>query len=612
MTDHPHLLAPGRIGSMSLRNRIVMSPMGDDLCNPDGTVSDAQLAYAEARARGGAALVMLGSVAVAHPMGTSNKCQTGISQDRFVPGLAHDSPTPVHAHGAKLALAADPCRQDRDQRHDRRQGDAGCHRCRRPGGLRTRCSRQLTPDEAAKQRELRSPLPRSGSSTTSCLTDDIATVDRAGSPTQWSAPAGRRHRRRSNCIAGHGYLLDEFLSPATNFRTDEYGGHGREPGADAGGDARRSIRARVGSDVPGLDQDQRARVLLRGHHARPTPSSRVEAGRRSRRLTRSTSPPTPIRPEGDRVHRGPHHPFSCVTSRDLRPSPSGSSVDVPVITVGRIEPERRENSSSPRAAVDFIAMGRKLLADPELPNKLAAGARPTTSGRACITTAASARSSAGKVCGAPMNPATGRELEFPLTDRTTSATPRIGPRDRRRARRDGSRLELAATPGSLGSMLAESASSRLGGQAAPTPRRTYGPNADLLQWLRTSGRARLGIDVRLGVLRGRRLRAFERLRRGRSPRSVASWAPASRWRASALPHVRMSWTTSMPRGCIGGVPLGTVSTWSWSGAAAPGSASPTSHPCQGKLRSRSSSPERVFAPADRTRRPVPSRARPDA
>ena len=51
-TSFPHLLAEGRIGTMPLRNRILMTPMGEDLCHPDGTVSDTQLAYAEARARG--------------------------------------------------------------------------------------------------------------------------------------------------------------------------------------------------------------------------------------------------------------------------------------------------------------------------------------------------------------------------------------------------------------------------------------------------------------------------------------------------------------------------------------------------------------------------------
>ena len=53
---------------MELRNRIVMSPMGDDLCHEDGTVSERLLAYAEARAAGGVGIVMLGSVAVAHPV----------------------------------------------------------------------------------------------------------------------------------------------------------------------------------------------------------------------------------------------------------------------------------------------------------------------------------------------------------------------------------------------------------------------------------------------------------------------------------------------------------------------------------------------------------------
>ena len=48
MTNFPHLMAPGQIGPLELRNRILMAPMGDVLCNDDGTVSDNQLAYFEA------------------------------------------------------------------------------------------------------------------------------------------------------------------------------------------------------------------------------------------------------------------------------------------------------------------------------------------------------------------------------------------------------------------------------------------------------------------------------------------------------------------------------------------------------------------------------------
>ena len=48
------LLAPGRIGTLETRNRIVMAPMGSNLCEPDGTPGARMTAYYEARARGGA------------------------------------------------------------------------------------------------------------------------------------------------------------------------------------------------------------------------------------------------------------------------------------------------------------------------------------------------------------------------------------------------------------------------------------------------------------------------------------------------------------------------------------------------------------------------------
>src|SRR6476646_709365 len=101
VTDVPHLLAPGAIGSMTLRNRILMAPMGDSLANPDGTVSDAQLAYFEARARGGAALLLIGSVAVAYPDGCVDERQVAASRASDVPGLGALAER-VHAHGARL------------------------------------------------------------------------------------------------------------------------------------------------------------------------------------------------------------------------------------------------------------------------------------------------------------------------------------------------------------------------------------------------------------------------------------------------------------------------------------------------------------------------------
>lgn len=97
------LLQPGRIGTMQVRNRIVMAPMGENFGNDDGTPSARTAAYYEARAAGGAGLIIMGTAAVSWPTGTSEPHQLGISEDRFIAPLAEIT-AKAHAHGAKIAI----------------------------------------------------------------------------------------------------------------------------------------------------------------------------------------------------------------------------------------------------------------------------------------------------------------------------------------------------------------------------------------------------------------------------------------------------------------------------------------------------------------------------
>ncbi|WP_269204102.1 hypothetical protein [Mycobacterium colombiense] len=60
MTGFGHLMAPGRIGAMSVRNRLVMSPMETMYGTPDGLPSERTRDYFAARARGGVGLITLG------------------------------------------------------------------------------------------------------------------------------------------------------------------------------------------------------------------------------------------------------------------------------------------------------------------------------------------------------------------------------------------------------------------------------------------------------------------------------------------------------------------------------------------------------------------------
>ena len=98
-----HLLAPGRIGSLEIRNRILMSPMGSNLAQEDGHLGERIKRYYEERARGGVGLIIVGVGAISFPAGACNPNQIAISDDAFLPGLS-DLTRRVHAHGAKIAI----------------------------------------------------------------------------------------------------------------------------------------------------------------------------------------------------------------------------------------------------------------------------------------------------------------------------------------------------------------------------------------------------------------------------------------------------------------------------------------------------------------------------
>ena len=464
---------------MELRNRIVMSPMGDDLCNPDGTVSEVQLAYAEARARGGVALVMLGSVAVAHPAGTSNKCQTGISDDRFIPGLKRLADA-VHAHGAKIGLQLTHA------------GKIGINDmiAGRPMWVPSIPKQsdfdplfaQVTPDEAAKQAEPFSS-PTFKIEHHPMTADDIATV------IEWFAAATARAREAGidgiELHGGHGYLLDEFLSPATNFRTDEYGGD-VENRARLLTDTLRAIRARVGNEFPLWIRMNAHEYFYEGTtlpDAIVTAKLAVDAGVDALHVSTYGDPSKAISFSEAHTTHFPGHFVEY--AREIK-----KHVPVPVITVGRISPELGERLIG-EGACDFVAMGRKLLADPDLPNKLHAGnaddVKPCMYHYRCISQIFIRE---GVRCA--MNPSTGRERELTITGVSDNSRTVLvvggGPAGMEAAR-------LAALRGHT-VILAE-ASSRLGGKLVYAAK-TYAPNADVLRWLEGQI-AKLDIDVRLGV-----------------------------------------------------------------------------------------------------------------
>ena len=86
-----HLLSPVSVGSMELRNRMVMAPMGVEIVGDDGFANDQIIAYYEERARGGVGLIITEVCAMAYPRGANSVHQLGLSDDRYIPAL-RDSP----------------------------------------------------------------------------------------------------------------------------------------------------------------------------------------------------------------------------------------------------------------------------------------------------------------------------------------------------------------------------------------------------------------------------------------------------------------------------------------------------------------------------------------
>jgi 2,4-dienoyl-CoA reductase (NADPH2) len=354
-----HLLAPGRIGKLEIRNRILMCPMGDCLAEPDGSVSERQLAYYEARARGGAGLLLVGSVSIAYPTGSYGARQTALSRDEFVPGLRALADR-VHEHGARIA--AQLVHDGQRSLLDIAQGRAVL--CASPPARPApdRLSAMVTSDElAAMTAPFTQPTSKFGMK--------VATADDLAWVVETFADATVRARRSGfdgvEIHAGHGYLIDDFLSPASNHRDDEWGGS-LENRARLLVDVIRAARARAGNDFPiwfRINAQERFReggetfadslrvielAIAAGAdavHVSAFADANVAVG-----ITRSHTP---------------HEPSALVGfAADVR-----RRVTVPVITFGRIEPDDAERAISEGAA-DFVAMGRKLLADPELPAKL--------------------------------------------------------------------------------------------------------------------------------------------------------------------------------------------------------------------------------------------------
>ncbi len=212
--------------------------------------------------------------------------------------------------------------------------------------------------------------------------------------------------------AAHGYMfLGSFLAPQRNRRTDDYRGTSVEGRIRVVLEALQAIRSEVGVDFPitlrisGYERVAGGRPMYETARVAPllveagVDAFHVSGGVIDRLVTTMVNGSD----DGDGLNVG-----AAAAVKEV--------VDVPVIAVGRLHDPARAEAVLADGRADFVALGRPLLADPDLPDKLAAGAADRV--RRCISCENCIDSLEQRFStDCAVNPFTGREAELVLSPR---------------------------------------------------------------------------------------------------------------------------------------------------------------------------------------------------
>ena len=191
--DYPHIFSPLTVKNMTIKNRIVMMPMGTNYGEQNGEMSFLHINYYEQRAKGGTGLIIVENASIDSPQGSNGTTQLRIDHDNYLPRLFKFCET-IHRYGTKLAIQIN---------------HAGA------SAVSSRINMQPVSASDVPSKE-GGEIPRPLSK------DEILHIVK-----KYGEAAKRAQTAGFDAVeihAGHSYLISQFLSPITNKRTDEFGG----------------------------------------------------------------------------------------------------------------------------------------------------------------------------------------------------------------------------------------------------------------------------------------------------------------------------------------------------------------------------------------------------
>ena len=191
--EYKHIFEPFTVRRMTMKNRIMMTPMGTNYGESSGEMSFLHINYYEQRAKGGVGLIMVENASVDSPEGSNGTTQLRIDQDNYLPRLFKLTET-VHQHGACIGIQINHAGASAQSKRTNMQPVSASDIPSKAGG---EIPRPLSKDEIYRI------VKKYGEAAKRAQIAGFDTVEIHG---------------------GHSYLLSQFLSPITNKRTDEFGG----------------------------------------------------------------------------------------------------------------------------------------------------------------------------------------------------------------------------------------------------------------------------------------------------------------------------------------------------------------------------------------------------
>ncbi|HPU77588.1 MAG TPA: FAD-dependent oxidoreductase [Thermosynergistes sp.] len=368
-----HIFSPGKIGRIETSNRLVVPAMVANYCTDDGRATERFIAYHEAKAKGGWGLIITEDYAV-DPRGKGFPNIPGLWEDAQIDGHAALTKRVHNWRGKIFAQIYHAGRQTNHNIIGTQPVAPSPIAC----PVNQEVPHELTVDEI---KEL---------------------VEKFGDCALRAKKAGFDG---VEVHGAHGYLIAQFLSPYSNKRADEYGGSfinrtrfAREIIAN--------IRSKVGRDFPVIFRISGDELVPGGRNIEDTKAIAMmleEAGVDAIHVSagvygsiEAVVPPAAV----------PHGWITDFAAQVKR------VVSIPVITVGRINDPFLAESILSSGKADFVAMGRASLADPEFPNKAAAGMLEDINYCIGCLQACIGNLFKNEPIGCLVNPLTGRETEL--------------------------------------------------------------------------------------------------------------------------------------------------------------------------------------------------------